>query len=51
MRTKVELCGVDTSTLPVLKPDEMKDLFIRLQQGEYIVREQLVFAIGWRNCR
>ena len=44
MRTKVELCGVDTSTLPVLKPDEMKDLFIRLQQGEYIVREQLVFC-------
>ncbi|MER2027650.1 MAG: RNA polymerase sporulation sigma factor SigG [Solibacillus sp.] len=44
MRTKVELCGVDTSTLPVLKPDEMKDLFIRLQQGELIVREQLVFC-------
>ncbi|MEK3764903.1 MULTISPECIES: RNA polymerase sporulation sigma factor SigG [unclassified Solibacillus] len=44
MRTKVELCGVDTSTLPVLKPDEMKDLFIRLQQGELVVREQLVFC-------
>lgn len=44
MRTKVELCGVDTSTLPVLKPDEMKNLFIRLQQGELIVREQLVFC-------
>lgn len=44
MRTKVELCGVDTSTLPVLKPDEMKDLFIRLQQGEWAVREQLVFC-------
>ena len=44
MRTKVELCGVDTSTLPLLKPEEMKQLFIRLQQGEEIVREQLVFC-------
>ena len=44
MRTKVELCGVDTSTLPLLKPEEMKQLFIRLQQGEELVREQLVFC-------
>ena len=44
MRTKVELCGVDTSTLPLLKPEEMKQLFIRLQQGEEHVREQLVFC-------
>jgi RNA polymerase sporulation-specific sigma factor len=44
MRTKVELCGVDTSTLPLLKPEEMKQLFIRLQQGEEPVREQLVFC-------
>ena len=44
MRTKVELCGVDTSTLPILKPDEMKELFIRLQQGEEYVREELVFC-------
>ncbi len=44
MRTKVELCGVDTSTLPLLKPEEMKNLFIRLQQGEEHVREELVFC-------
>lgn len=44
MRTKVELCGVDTSTLPVLKPEEMKNLFIRLQQGELYVRDELVFC-------
>jgi RNA polymerase sporulation-specific sigma factor len=44
MRTKVELCGVDTSTLPVLKPEEMKELFIRLQDGQEHVREQLVFC-------
>jgi RNA polymerase sporulation-specific sigma factor len=44
MRTKVELCGVDTSTLPILKPDEMKELFIRLQQGEEYVREELVYC-------
>ncbi|ATP39264.1 RNA polymerase sporulation sigma factor SigG [Solibacillus sp. R5-41] len=44
MRTKVELCGVDTSTLPVLKHEEMKSLFIRLQQGEDYVREELVIC-------
>lgn len=44
MRTKVELCGVDTSTLPLLKPEEMKSLFIRLQQGEHHIREELIFC-------
>ena len=34
VRTKVELCGVDTSKLPVLKHEEMKDLFVRMQAGE-----------------
>ena len=44
MRTKVELCGGETSTLPVLKPEEMKNLFNRLQQGEHYVRDELVFC-------
>lgn len=44
MRTKVELCGIDTSTLPVLKHEEMMKLFIRLQSGEDYVREELVFC-------
>ena len=39
---KVEICGVNTAKLPVLKNAEMKQLFIRLQQGEYEAREKLV---------
>lgn len=41
-RHKVEICGVDTSKLPVLKNPEMRDLFKRLQSGEIEAREQLV---------
>ena len=31
-RNKVEICGVDTSKLPVLTNAEMRELFIKLQQ-------------------
>ncbi len=41
-RNKVEICGVDTSKLPVLKNDEMKKLFVRFQAGEKSAREQLI---------
>ncbi|MFK2824917.1 RNA polymerase sporulation sigma factor SigG [Bacillus sp. B190/17] len=41
-RNKVEICGVDTSKLPVLKNEEMRDLFCRLQGGELSAREKLV---------
>lgn len=42
-RHKVEICGVDTSKLPVLKNDEMRKLFIRMQQeGDLSAREELV---------
>ncbi|MFP7494170.1 RNA polymerase sporulation sigma factor SigG [Terribacillus saccharophilus] len=42
-RQKVEICGVDTSKLPVLKNEEMKKLFIRMQQENDIsAREELV---------
>ncbi len=44
VRMKVELCGVDTSTLPILKHEEMKALFERMQAGEEEVREQLVMC-------
>lgn len=39
---KVEICGVDTSKLPVLKNDEMRELFKRMQAGEDWAREELV---------
>ncbi|MDL4839981.1 RNA polymerase sporulation sigma factor SigG [Aquibacillus rhizosphaerae] len=42
-RHKVEICGVDTSKLPVLKNDEMRKLFRRVQEeGDLSAREQLV---------
>lgn len=42
IRHKVEICGVDTSKLPVLKNDEMRKLFVKLQAGELAAREELV---------
>ncbi|KMK77128.1 RNA polymerase sporulation sigma factor SigG [Alkalihalobacillus pseudalcaliphilus] len=41
-RNKVEICGVDTSKLPVLKNSEMRELFVELQAGDYSAREKLV---------
>ncbi|MCP3026201.1 RNA polymerase sporulation sigma factor SigG [Halobacillus sp. A5] len=41
-RHKVEICGVDTSKLPVLKNKEMRALFERLQSGDRDAREILV---------
>lgn len=42
-RNKVEICGVDTSKLPVLSNEEMRILFDRLQNhGEITAREKLV---------
>ena len=39
MINKVEICGVDSSKLPVLKEKEMKDLLYRMQNGDYECRE------------
>ncbi|MDF2814551.1 MAG: polymerase sigma 70 [Paenibacillus sp.] len=42
-RNKVEICGVDTSKLPVLTNAEMRELFVRLQKNkERMAREKLV---------
>jgi len=41
-RSKVEICGVDTSKLPVLKNDVMRKLFVELNNGNRQAREQLV---------
>ncbi|MGM0750347.1 MAG: RNA polymerase sporulation sigma factor SigG [Bacillota bacterium] len=41
-RNKVEICGVDTSKLPVLKNDEMRILFKQMQAGDNTAREKLV---------
>jgi RNA polymerase sporulation-specific sigma factor len=36
---KVEICGVNTSKLPVLKNEEKKELFKRIQEGDEQARE------------
>jgi RNA polymerase sporulation-specific sigma factor len=42
---KVQLCNVDTASLPILKHEEMRALFVRLnEQGDVSVREQLVMC-------
>ena len=40
--TKVEICGVNTAKLPVLKNDEMRNLFTALQAGQTEAREKLI---------
>lgn len=43
LRHKVEICGVDTSKLPVLKNEEMRKLFVKMQKdGDLEAREKLV---------
>jgi RNA polymerase sporulation-specific sigma factor len=39
---KVEICGVNTSKLPVLSGSKMKELFENLKAGDKSAREQLV---------
>jgi RNA polymerase sporulation-specific sigma factor len=41
-RNKVEICGVDTSKLPVLTNEEMRVLFKKMQAGDHTSREKLV---------
>ncbi len=39
---KVEICGVNTSKLPVLKESEKEKLILRVKQGETAAREELI---------
>ena len=43
-RYKVDLCGVNTSGLPVLKNEEMVELFKRLEAGEKECKEMLILG-------
>ena len=36
---KVEICGVNTSKLPVLKAEEKEELFKRIKEGDEQARE------------
>ncbi len=39
---KVEICGVNTSKLPLLTSEEMRQLFVAMQKGELEAREKLI---------
>lgn len=41
---KVELCGVDTSKLPVLSAKKSRELLIRVKQGDEEAREEFLYA-------
>ncbi len=44
LNNKVEICGVNTSKLPVLKSDEKKALFERIGKGDMQAREQYIYG-------
>ena len=39
---KVEICGVNTSELPVLKNNQMMDLLVKIKAGDEDARQQFV---------
>lgn len=39
---KVEICGVNTAKLPLLKPAEKEELFTRISEGDYLARKQYI---------
>ena len=44
MKTRVEICGLDTSTLPKLKHEEMMDLIVKAQNGDEEARDLFITA-------
>ena len=42
--SKVEICGVNTSKLPVLKGDEKRKLFDQILEGDQEAREKYIFG-------
>ena len=42
MLNKVEICGVNTSKLPVLSNDKVNALFLRAKAGDEAAREELI---------
>lgn len=42
MNNKVEICGVNTSTLPVLSKEEKQELFKRIKAGDKLARDRFI---------
>lgn len=41
---KVEICGVNTSSLPILKPEEKEELWKKLQNGDMQARSRYIYG-------
>ncbi len=41
---KVEICGVNTSSLPILKPEEKEELWEKLQNGDMQARSRYIYG-------
>ncbi len=44
MINKVEICGVNTSKLPILSEKEKKELFEKIQQGDAEARQKFIYG-------
>lgn len=42
MINKVEICGVNTSKLPLLTSQEKKELFVKIKEGDNEAREKFI---------
>jgi len=42
LRNKVEICGVNTSELKVLKNDEIKELLVKIKDGDEEARQKMI---------
>ena len=51
MQGKVEICGVNTAKLPVLKAAETRVLLERARAGDRGARERLIAGISVWYCR
>ncbi len=44
MLNKVEICGVNTSKLPVIPHKKAKELFVLIKQGDKAAREEFIYG-------
>jgi len=44
MNNKVEICGVNTAKLPMLKPAEKEALFAKVMQGDREARQEFIYS-------
>ena len=48
---KVEICGVNTSDLPLLKPAQAKELLVKIKSGDTQARETFIKALYNASAR